>query len=28
VLDPIAAELLRYREVREQYARVRGVGVR
>jgi len=28
VLDPIAAELLRYREVREQYARVKGVGVR
>ncbi|MFD7990776.1 GTPase [Streptomyces mexicanus] len=28
VLDPIAAELLRYREVREQYARVRGAGVR
>jgi predicted GTPase len=28
VLDPVAAELLRYREVREQYARVRGVGTR
>jgi nucleotidyltransferase/DNA polymerase involved in DNA repair len=27
VLDPIAAELLRYREVREQFARVAGVGV-
>jgi energy-coupling factor transporter ATP-binding protein EcfA2 len=27
VLDPVAAELLRYREVREQYARVSGVGV-
>ncbi|MEV0978205.1 YfjP family GTPase [Streptomyces sp. NPDC049915] len=27
VLDPLAAELLRYREVREQYARVSGVGV-
>ncbi|WP_434099744.1 GTPase [Streptomyces minutiscleroticus] len=27
VLDPVAAELLRYREVREQYARVTGVGV-
>ncbi|MFA3872395.1 GTPase [Streptomyces sp. MMCC 100] len=27
VLDPLAAELLRYREVREQYARVTGVGV-
>ncbi|MFE4663889.1 GTPase [Streptomyces sp. NPDC056716] len=26
VLDPVAAELLRYREVREQYARVVGVG--
>lgn len=26
VLDPVAAELLRYREVREQYARVSGVG--
>lgn len=26
VLDPVAAELLRYREVREQYARVTGVG--
>ncbi|WP_411976785.1 GTPase [Streptomyces sp. ICN988] len=26
VLDPLAAELLRYREVREQYARVTGVG--
>ncbi|KPI18612.1 GTP1/OBG protein, partial [Actinobacteria bacterium OK074] len=25
VLDPVAAELLRYREVREQYARVTGV---
>ncbi|MBC2901029.1 GTPase [Streptomyces cupreus] len=27
VLDPVAAELLRYREVREQYGRVTGVGV-
>ncbi|MDT9700193.1 YfjP family GTPase [Streptomyces sp. P17] len=27
VLDPLAAELLRYREVREQYSRVTGVGV-
>ncbi|MEV0318937.1 GTPase [Streptomyces sp. NPDC050658] len=27
VLDPVAAELLRYREVREQYVRVTGVGV-
>ncbi|MFD1663564.1 GTPase [Streptomyces caeni] len=27
VLDPVAAELLRYREVREQYARVTGTGV-
>ncbi|MCL7429475.1 YfjP family GTPase [Streptomyces sp. YS415] len=27
VLDPVAAELLRYREVREQYGRVMGVGV-
>ncbi|MEU2397474.1 YfjP family GTPase [Streptomyces pseudogriseolus] len=26
VLDPVAAELLRYREVREQYGRVVGVG--
>ncbi|MGW5567081.1 YfjP family GTPase [Streptomyces tendae] len=26
VLDPLAAELLRYREVREQYARVTGAG--
>ncbi|TPQ15807.1 YfjP family GTPase [Streptomyces sporangiiformans] len=26
VLDPVAAELLRYQEVREQYARVTGVG--
>ncbi|MGW8066718.1 GTPase [Streptomyces ziwulingensis] len=26
VLDPLAAELLRYREVREQYGRVAGVG--
>ncbi|NEC49591.1 ATP-binding protein, partial [Actinospica acidiphila] len=26
VLDPVAAELLRYREVREQYGRVAGVG--
>ncbi|MEU3886123.1 YfjP family GTPase [Streptomyces sp. NPDC029041] len=26
VLDPVAAELLRYREVREQYARVVGTG--
>ncbi|MFB7594347.1 GTPase [Streptomyces sp. NPDC056160] len=26
VLDPVAAELLRYREVREQYARVNGAG--
>jgi hypothetical protein len=24
VLDPVAAELLRYREVREQYGRVLG----
>ncbi|MEV5983626.1 YfjP family GTPase [Streptomyces sp. NPDC052051] len=28
VLDPVAAELLRYREVREQYAKVTGVGAR
>ncbi|WP_416979348.1 YfjP family GTPase [Streptomyces sp. T028] len=28
VLDPLAAELLRYREVREQYGKVVGVGVR
>ncbi|MGW0083000.1 GTPase [Streptomyces sp. NPDC003393] len=28
VLDPVAAELLRYREVREQYARVTGAGGR
>ncbi|MFV0135937.1 YfjP family GTPase [Streptomyces sp. HMX87] len=28
VLDPVAAELLRYREVREQYGRVTGVGAR
>ncbi|MEU1519747.1 YfjP family GTPase [Streptomyces sp. NPDC005811] len=28
VLDPLAAELLRYREVREQYGRVVGAGVR
>ncbi|GHD89745.1 ATP-binding protein [Streptomyces naganishii JCM 4654] len=28
VLDPVAAELLRYREVREQYARVMRAGVR
>ena len=28
VLDPLAAELLRYREVREQYGRVTGVGLR
>ncbi|MFM9611139.1 YfjP family GTPase [Streptomyces niveiscabiei] len=28
VLDPVAAELLRYREVREQYGRVVGVGGR
>ncbi|WP_234425830.1 YfjP family GTPase, partial [Streptomyces kebangsaanensis] len=28
VLDPVAAELLRYREVREQYARVMGTGTR
>ncbi|WP_374936786.1 YfjP family GTPase [Streptomyces sp. Ru71] len=27
VLDPLAAELLRYQEVREQYARVTGVGM-
>nr|BFD84786.1 YfjP family GTPase [Streptomyces sp. Xyl84] len=27
VLDPVAAELLRYREVREQYSRVTGAGV-
>lgn len=27
VLDPLAAELLRYREVREQYARVTGAGL-
>jgi hypothetical protein len=27
VLDPVAAELLRYREVREQYSKVTGVGV-
>ncbi|MFE9018898.1 GTPase [Streptomyces sp. NPDC007808] len=27
VLDPVAAELLRYREVREQYGRVMGVGL-
>ncbi|MGN9759152.1 GTPase [Streptomyces sp. SD31] len=27
VLDPVAAELLRYREVREQYGRVMGAGV-
>ncbi|CCK29979.1 ATP-binding protein [Streptomyces davaonensis JCM 4913] len=27
VLDPVAAELLRYREVREQYGKVMGVGV-
>ncbi|MDA5144021.1 YfjP family GTPase [Streptomyces sp. AD681] len=27
VLDPLAAELLRYREVREQYARVTGAGM-
>jgi predicted GTPase len=27
VLDPVAAELLRYREVREQYGRVTGAGV-
>ncbi|MEV8044840.1 YfjP family GTPase [Streptomyces griseoluteus] len=27
VLDPVAAELLRYREVREQYGRIAGVGV-
>ncbi|WP_435848071.1 GTPase [Streptomyces griseoluteus] len=26
VLDPVAAELLRYREVREQYGRIAGVG--
>jgi predicted GTPase len=26
VLDPVAAELLRYREVREQYLRVTGIG--
>ncbi|CAM5265890.1 G domain-containing protein OS=Streptomyces fumanus OX=67302 GN=GCM10018772_04710 PE=4 SV=1 [Streptomyces fumanus] len=26
VLDPVAAELLRYREVREQYGRVTGAG--
>ncbi|WP_345943391.1 YfjP family GTPase [Streptomyces sp. SID8352] len=28
VLDPLAAELLRYREVREQYGRVTGAGAR
>ncbi|MFE9098390.1 GTPase [Streptomyces sp. NPDC007264] len=28
VLDPVAAELLRYREVREQYAKVTGTGTR
>ncbi|MEU6808180.1 YfjP family GTPase [Streptomyces sp. NPDC046831] len=28
VLDPVAAELLRYREVQERYARVTGAGVR
>ncbi|MFF5188193.1 GTPase [Streptomyces sp. NPDC000345] len=28
VLDPLAAELLRYREVREQYGKVVGAGVR
>jgi predicted GTPase len=28
VLDPVAAELLRYREVREQYGRVTGASVR
>ncbi|MEV5436113.1 YfjP family GTPase [Streptomyces sp. NPDC052682] len=28
VLDPVAAELLRYREVREQYGRVIGAGAR
>jgi energy-coupling factor transporter ATP-binding protein EcfA2 len=28
VLDPLAAELLRYREVREQYGRVTGAGLR
>lgn len=27
VLDPVAAELLRYREVREQFGRIAGVGV-
>ncbi|MEV0471091.1 YfjP family GTPase [Streptomyces prunicolor] len=27
VLDPLAAELLRYREVREQYGRVTGAGI-
>ncbi|MFF7964490.1 GTPase [Streptomyces sp. NPDC007903] len=27
VLDPVAAELLRYREVREQYGRIAGAGV-
>ncbi|GGU33304.1 YfjP family GTPase [Streptomyces daghestanicus] len=27
VLDPVAAELLRYREVREQYGRVTGAGI-
>nr|BBJ53504.1 hypothetical protein SAVMC3_61330 [Streptomyces avermitilis] len=27
VLDPVAAELLRYREVREQYAKVMGPGL-
>ncbi|MFJ2760719.1 YfjP family GTPase [Streptomyces prasinus] len=27
VLDPVASELLRYREVREEYGRVAGVGV-
>ncbi|MFF4207764.1 YfjP family GTPase [Streptomyces sp. NPDC001796] len=27
VLDPVAAELLRYREVREQYAKVAGAGL-
>ncbi|HET9382754.1 MAG TPA: ATP-binding protein, partial [Streptomyces sp.] len=28
VLDPVAAELLRYREVREQYGKVTGVGAK
>ncbi|MEY7981713.1 hypothetical protein AB8O53_36080, partial [Streptomyces pilosus] len=28
VLDPVAAELLRYREVREQYGRVTGTVAR